>query len=127
MMLVTSPLVSTREMDVGGFVIPPRTGIVFDTKAINRHPDVWPRPDDFWPERFTEPDSEHKYSLHIFGLGKRRCLGQNYAQLIVKVMLCMILQRFVPTPRVPPQPAPAGPFGFPPTVRLQQRTPHQKI
>jgi cytochrome P450 len=51
---------------------------IINTSAylLNRHPDVWEKPDDFMPERWLKEDSAHfdKY-MASFYRGTRQCLG----------------------------------------------------
>lgn len=122
-MLVTTPVITGQDLWLDGFHIPAGTPVVLDTKAINTHPSVWQRPHDFWPERFLE----HNYprtALHVFGLGARRCLGQNYADTIVKVFLSIALQHFRFLPAYPVAKPTAGPFGFPPPLVAHARLQH---
>src|SRR4029077_7789125 len=61
---------------VGGLSIPKR-GIVIVTQGVtHRHPDFWPEPEQFRPERFL-PDQDakrHPFAYFPFGAGPRGCI-----------------------------------------------------
>ncbi len=37
---------------VGGYTLPPRISVILHIYSVHRDPAVWPRPDEFIPERF---------------------------------------------------------------------------
>jgi len=61
------------------YVIPPGTPISFSGYMINGNKDIFPKPDEFRPERWlTENGTRHKELdgyLFSFGKGTRQCLG----------------------------------------------------
>jgi len=82
----------TQPMDLGGFQCPANTLISLDTQMLNRDPDVWKDPHEFNPDRFNETDSKQFYQYHRFGLGPRMCLGNIYADYILKSIVFSIKQ-----------------------------------
>jgi cytochrome P450 len=62
----------------------------------HRHPDYWPDPSRFDPDRFSPEVSKSRppYSFVPFGGGPRICLGAAFAQVEAKVILARILQHF---------------------------------
>jgi C-22 sterol desaturase len=54
-----------------------------------RDPEVYPNPEDYDPERWITGDAETKGSKHflVFGTGPHYCLGQQYAQLNLALMI----------------------------------------
>ena len=67
--------------------------------ALHRDPDLYPRPNDFCPERFlTEQDSGFaklpKYAYRPFELGPRTCIGQELALLQLRVLLVLLARTF---------------------------------
>src|SRR5262249_29293421 len=66
--------------------------------AVHRHPDLWPEPDSFRPERWDPVQSQHAtpWSYFPFGGGPRICLGKSLAQLEVFLVLPIILQQYAP-------------------------------
>ncbi|XP_013401329.1 cytochrome P450 3A19 [Lingula anatina] len=88
--------VATEDVVVRGLKIPKGTTCVIPIKTIHRHPDYWPDPDKFDPERFT-PDAiarRHQFAFLGFGMGPRNCIGMRLAKLEMKIALVKILQRF---------------------------------
>lgn len=87
------------------FLRHPDTGKLFPTDGFmlfsgswltHRHPDYWPEPDRFLPERWLahEGDALHprKNAWRPFELGPRNCIGQELALLELKAILAMTLR-----------------------------------
>lgn len=59
--------------------------------------DFWGDPDTFRPERFLGPagrlNKELTEKVLIFGMGRRRCLGDRFARLEMFVFLTTLLHR----------------------------------
>jgi cytochrome P450 len=69
---------------------------------------VWPDPEAFIPERHLVHDGDERpnpWALTPFGGGARRCLGASLAQLELEVVLAKVLERAVPNPAGPLEPA----------------------
>jgi gliotoxin/aspirochlorine/mycotoxins biosynthesis cytochrome P450 monooxygenase len=79
-----------------GLRVPAHLAFSLDIYAINRDPTVWRHPHRFDPDRHltVPPDSFHR-----FGLGQRRCLGQNLANWMLKSLLIGLLARYRLEPR----------------------------
>ena len=77
---------------LGGYELPPGVRLVPAIPFVNRHPDVYPEPERFRPERFLDgkPDT---YAWIPFGGGIRRCLGASFAQLEMRRVLHVVLRR----------------------------------
>lgn len=46
---------------------------------LNRHPEVWDRPNEFYPIRWLSADAATlDKQLATFGRGARQCLGKEY-------------------------------------------------
>ena len=63
---------------------------------LHRTTDYWPDPDSFEPDRFG-PDSQYKKGdrpYFPFSLGPRRCLGEYFSFLEMKIHLGLLVQRF---------------------------------
>ncbi|CAH1798133.1 unnamed protein product [Owenia fusiformis] len=95
------PLIQTRHtpdepVKFKDFVLPPRTLIVENIHALHHDPDEWDEPDTFNPERFIGPNGKVIKDNHMlqFGSGKRECLGQPLAKMVIFLFLIGILQKF---------------------------------
>lgn len=60
---------------------------------LHRHPDLYPEPEQFRPERFLERQFS-PYEYLPFGGGNRRCIGTAFAQFEMKIVLAAILSRW---------------------------------
>ncbi|KAH1235210.1 Cytochrome P450 714A2 [Glycine max] len=90
--------VLANEVKLGEHVLPKGINMWLFTLALHRDPDNWgPDAREFKPERFAGGVSAAcKYpQVYIpFGLGSRICLGQNFAMLQMKEVLCLLLSNF---------------------------------
>jgi cytochrome P450 len=87
---------SLGEDELGGHHIPAGTPIVFSQYVTHRHPDFWPEPDAFRPQRFAGERLRdlHRYAYFPFGGGPHLCIGQDTANVEIAVVLAMVLTRF---------------------------------
>jgi cytochrome P450 len=63
---------------------------------MHRTAEFWPDPERFDPDRFG-PDGPHQKGerpYFPFSLGPRRCLGEYFSFLEMKIHLCRLLPRF---------------------------------
>lgn len=85
-----------KEDQVGGYRIPPGSGIVISSYIVHRHPEFWGNPEGFDPSRF-EGQKVHErphYAYIPFGGGPRLCIGNNFALQEGTLVLAMIAQRY---------------------------------
>ena len=76
--------------------VPAGTDIYLSPYILHRTESYWPDPDKFNPARFG-PDSTHKKGdrpYYPFSLGPRRCLGEYFSFLEMKVHLSLLIQKF---------------------------------
>lgn len=70
--------------------------------SIHRNPRLWPRPDEFLPERWlVGPEHElfpQQGAWRAFELGPRNCIGQMLAMNELRVLLIMTVRKFVISP-----------------------------
>lgn len=81
---------------VGGYAIKAGGDIVVPPFLTHRHPEYWPQPDKFEPERFA-PDAAKarpKFAYYPFGGGPRLCIGQSFALMEGQIALAIIAARF---------------------------------
>jgi cytochrome P450 len=82
----------TSDATVAGFELPKGALVLPAIALLNRHPDLWPDPEEFRPERFLEGQPD-PYSWIPFGGGVRRCIGAAFAMQEMKIVLREILTR----------------------------------
>jgi cytochrome P450 len=96
-MLTATPVlfirVLAREAQLGPYVLPEAANVVLSPLVTHRDPDRFPEPSRFRPERW-EGLSPTLYEYLPFGAGPRMCLGTGFANLALRLLLPMILQRY---------------------------------
>jgi cytochrome P450 len=86
---------SREEDELEHFDVPPDTDIYLSPFILHRTQHYWPDPERFDPERFRETDqSKNERPFFPFSLGPRRCLGEYFSFLEMKVHLGLLLPRF---------------------------------
>jgi unspecific monooxygenase len=68
--------------------------MLFSLWAMQRDPARWQHPDEFWPERWEQPQSIPEGAFVPFGLGPRVCVGKHFAMTEVRVILIELLRRY---------------------------------
>ena len=70
--------------------------------ALHWNTKLWERPDEFLPERWIDPElrsrdlGQEEYGAYMpFAIGPRNCLGQPMAQVILRIALARILNKYV--------------------------------
>ena len=96
-----------QPFEFNGYTITPNRRIRLALAACHRLPHIFANPDHFDPDRFAPPREEDKktrYSLVTFGAGSRICIGINFAQIEVKLLVAQLLQsyHFQPIPEQQP-------------------------
>ncbi len=86
-------VVQERPFRLGSYEIPVGMEINPSIRTIHRRADLYPRPDEFRPERFLGPDVPDTYTWLPFGGGTRRCLGASFALTEMRVVLARVLER----------------------------------
>jgi cytochrome P450 len=110
-----------RELPVGVKIAP----CIF---LVHRHPEVYPDPDSFRPERFLD-EGPGTYTWFPFGGGIRRCIGASFALFEMNVVLKTLLReaRLRPAPDARPERIRRRAITFAPsrgaTVVLERRVP----
>jgi cytochrome P450 len=116
--------------EIGGYQIPAGSLVFVSQWVVHRHPDYWPEPNLFKPQRF-HPDSlartrRPRYAYFPFGGGPRLCIGEHYAWMEGILMIATLAQRFqfkiAPQAHVEPQPLLTLRLKYGLPVIVQQRT-----
>ncbi|PUZ70634.1 hypothetical protein GQ55_2G248700 [Panicum hallii var. hallii] len=84
-------------VSLGGFSVPTGTCVLVNLWAMGRDPAVWPRPEEFVPERFLGNEAADfrgmDFAYKPFGAGRRMCPGLDFATRLVPLLLASILHR----------------------------------
>ena len=86
-----------KEADtLSGHTVAAGSSIVLLPYLTHRHPEFWPDPDKFDPERFAPgaEKSRPKYAYFPFGGGPRICIGQHFAMMEGQLILAAVMQQF---------------------------------
>ncbi|KAI1377841.1 cytochrome P450 4V3 [Hypoxylon crocopeplum] len=67
--------------------------------GVQRHPDYWPRPNDFLPERWLAAEGDPLYvatkeAWTPFSLGPRNCIGMELAMIELRLVSVLIARTF---------------------------------
>ncbi|XP_036990446.2 cytochrome P450 1A1 [Artibeus jamaicensis] len=93
----TIPHSTTRDTSLRGFYIPKGRCVFVNQWQINHDQKLWDNPFEFRPERFLTPTGTLNKALSeqviIFGLGKRKCIGETIARLEIFLFLATLLQQ----------------------------------
>jgi cytochrome P450 len=88
--------IAAEDDEMMGYAIPKGTNINVSMYHVHRHPDYWPNPEGFDPERFIKnPWYNHQQFAFIPGTaGERHCLGIHYALFEGALILATLLQQY---------------------------------
>jgi cytochrome P450 len=79
-------------MEIGGHLLPAGVSVAPSIYLVHRHPEIYPEPERFRPERFIEQPAG-TYTWIPFGGGVRRCLGGAFAEFEMSVVLRELVRR----------------------------------
>jgi enediyne biosynthesis protein E7 len=81
---------------IGGFSLPAGTDVLISPYLVQRHPEFWPDPDRFDPDRFLPPSvaARNRFAYLPFGLGPRACIGEHLALVEMQTHVAMLVRRF---------------------------------
>lgn len=82
-----------EDMEIMGWEFPKGSRVAGCIYLLHQREDLYPRPDEFRPERFLE----RKFSISEFmpfGAGARRCVGEALSMLEIKVAIATLLSAY---------------------------------
>jgi cytochrome P450 len=85
-----------EEDEIDGYRVKPGDIILLYFWATHRHPEFWPDPAVFDPERFSPERSKDRnsWSYMPFSGGPRTCIGNMFAMVEAAILVAQILNRF---------------------------------
>ncbi|KAK4876362.1 hypothetical protein RN001_012784 [Aquatica leii] len=90
------PHATTDDLELFGYFLPKGTMVVPLQWAIHMNPTVWNNPEEFNPRRFLNEEMKFTKPKDFipFQLGKRMCLGEDLANMIMFLFTSSVLQQF---------------------------------
>ncbi|XP_019547200.3 cytochrome P450 4d8-like [Aedes albopictus] len=87
---------SVDDMEMNGTTVKAGQEFLVPIYVIHRNPKVYPDPEKFDPERFSDTAESKRgpYDYIPFSAGSRNCIGQRYAMLEMKVTLIKLLLNY---------------------------------
>lgn len=91
---------------IGDLILPAGSFLNVMIWYIHMHPEYWPQPDVFDPERFSNSTSTGRIGQAYlpFAVGGHRCIGQHFAMLETLLAVIMITRRYRLEPLTSPTP-----------------------
>jgi cytochrome P450 len=91
---------ATENLTLADYDVPEGTDVYISPYILHRTEAFWPDAQRFDPGRFAADrlSAESQAAFIPFSLGPRRCIGEHFAMLEMKIHLALMLQRFRPHP-----------------------------
>ncbi|WP_193510803.1 cytochrome P450 [Christiangramia fulva] len=90
--------VNIEDDEFNGKFFPAGSNLLFSIYEIHRHPDLWQRPDEFLPQRFSENPKQYSSQYFPFGAGPRKCIGNNFAMFEMIIAVQEIISKYTILP-----------------------------
>ncbi|KAL6868162.1 hypothetical protein ACP4OV_015007 [Aristida adscensionis] len=87
------PHEAATDCKIHGYDVRAGTMLLVNAYAIHRDAATWEDPEEFRPERFENGGAEGKFVIP-FGMGRRKCPGENLAMRTIGLVLGVLLQCF---------------------------------
>ncbi|GAP84938.2 putative Cytochrome P450 [Rosellinia necatrix] len=82
-------------LEIDGHWVPKGTDVFTCTWATSRNPEYFDRPEEFRPERWTDPNStDVTEASQPFSLGYRACMGRSFAYMEMSLVLCKLFYTY---------------------------------
>lgn len=85
--------IASRDASIGGNLVPQGTYVMLSPFLTNRFASIFPEPDRFLPERWTDSQPS-VFEYPVFSAGLRFCPGMWFGLAVVKAALATIVRRF---------------------------------
>ncbi|KAF2900474.1 hypothetical protein ILUMI_05709 [Ignelater luminosus] len=85
-----------EDVEYDGIILPKDTSLTIFVYGLHRDPAIFPDPERFDPERFTQEKQVGRspYAYLPFSAGPRNCIGQKFAMLEMKSLLSKVLRNY---------------------------------
>ncbi|MCG8417208.1 MAG: cytochrome P450 [Proteobacteria bacterium] len=102
--------ISVDEVEYRGYRINRDATIFLSQWNLHHHPDLWPQPDVFDPDRFSPEASKARHSCAFipFGMGPRTCAGAQMVRVESELLIPLLVKRYQPTVSPDFEPYPRG-------------------
>ncbi len=86
--------------ELGGYPVPGDAAIIISQFVVHRHPEFWPEPKVFNPDRFTpeQASGRHRFAFIPFGGGPHVCIGREFALMEGQLVVAMVARAFALEP-----------------------------
>jgi cytochrome P450 len=87
---------TVQDIELGDYSIAKNTTVLISMYATHHNPRLWDRPEAFDPDRFLEPaePERHKFAFFPFGGGLHNCIGRNFAELEMLLIIASLFKQF---------------------------------
>lgn len=88
--------VANKDYEYEGIKFPKGLIITVPIYALHHDPDIYPDPEQFNPERFSEENKRSRENVAFipFGAGPRICIGMRFSMIEMKLLLSSILSKY---------------------------------
>jgi cytochrome P450 len=86
--------VARNDVDIGGYTIPAGDVIYLPECVIHHDSRWWDDPEEFRPERFAGDDDRPTCAYFPFGVGPRRCIGEQFARAESKMVVATMFDEY---------------------------------
>ncbi|TRY72357.1 hypothetical protein TCAL_01006 [Tigriopus californicus] len=88
---------TVADVDFHGFYLPKGTNVIANMTSCHRSPDYWKKPNEFYPAHFLDENGKFvdaKEGFVPYGIGTRRCPGEDVANMAIFLILANFLNTF---------------------------------
>ena len=91
--VVRKPVLSDA---IGELHLPAKSNVLLNIYGLHHHPLYWEYPENFCPEHFSDANVKARpgFVYVPFGGGPRLCMGQNFAMLVMQIVVSRMSQSF---------------------------------
>ncbi|XP_077478318.1 putative cytochrome P450 120 isoform X2 [Stigmatopora argus] len=86
--------IAEQDTTLAGFHVPKGYGTIYISHAVHRDPQVFEKPDNFLPERWSGRNADHKHFLCSFGSESRNCIGMKLTDIFLKEACMYLLKHY---------------------------------